>query len=228
MLNDRRSPLIRASCGMATFGSRSASTSRCCASQPQPASARVIASRVAGTIPNASTSPASAYPTPHAAAIDRITAAHFDRCRAVISFESRTPGSCSNNPSSGGKMTAAAKTGPAQAPRPASSIPAMVVIPLAQSGVSKRRSGFLGRAAIGRRRIVYPAPGIKPYVDQIPGHVPGSAQHAHLRVGVVIPRDPKLDNRVAVQPRDEQDFDVEGPAENGLAAKNVLSHIGPE
>ena len=85
-------------------------------------SALQAANRVAGTIPWWSISSAVANPTPHAITCWRMSFRAACLSRGVSCLESRTPCSKPVMRRSVGRMTAAAATGPASAPRPASSI----------------------------------------------------------------------------------------------------------
>ena len=83
--------------------------------------ARAIASREAFRILNSSIYSRETTPTAVAKASPWITTKASSLALAVIIFESLTPGTSGL----GGKITAAATTGPANGPRPASSTPAI-------------------------------------------------------------------------------------------------------
>ena len=71
----------------------------------------------------------------------RISTASSVRCSAVSTFESASP----SMPRPGRKTTAAATTGPAKGPRPASSTPAMRDLTSAPPAPPTGRAGAIGR-----------------------------------------------------------------------------------
>ena len=133
------------------LGSVTASMTSPLGATPRPSMARRIASRVAGTIPIASISPASAQPTAKVTATIRIKSAKCSRADAESFLESVSPRSCRSVALASGRITAPAATGPAHAPRPASSMPATGEHPAASRARSWRRVGRAsGRGGAGR------------------------------------------------------------------------------
>ncbi len=107
-----------------------------------PARACSMATRVAGTIPIWSIPIAGTLPTPTASAQARMAGARRSRTSGDSRFESSTCPKRGEMPDGcGGKITAAATTGPAHAPRPASSKPATRQVPASHNRVSSARSG---------------------------------------------------------------------------------------
>src|SRR5512143_3512501 len=88
-----------------------------------------------------------AWATAKEIAASTINEKALSRAAGDRAFESRTAGS--ENP--GGRTTAAATTGPASGPRPASSTPATVRYPLARARASKPSTAVLGRLLFGFR-----------------------------------------------------------------------------
>ncbi len=84
-----------------------------------------------------------ASPTPMAIARARISLSSLARSSASRSLESLTPSIRSR----GGRMTAAATTGPASGPMPTSSTPAMRTIPRVQCSSSMARSDSIRRSS---------------------------------------------------------------------------------
>ena len=129
---DRWSPLTRLRCGHPSPSSATKSVSTSSGSSPRMASARPMARRVASSMFTRSIVGASTIPMPIATARARMTASNSSRSSGVRSFESFTPSIRVPGP----KMTAAATTGPASGPRPASSSPATRVTPRRQAACS--------------------------------------------------------------------------------------------
>src|SRR5512135_2364450 len=117
---ERRSPPTSASCGRPISAMGSPSTSSASAAPGRRSTARRIASAVATRMLRRSISRVLAAPTP-TGRVETIAAASCSRRRRVSCFESSTP---SRRGASGVRRTAAATTGPASGPRPASSTPA--------------------------------------------------------------------------------------------------------
>src|SRR4051794_33890830 len=100
------------------------------------ASARMAAIRSASVMPSSSHSMYDAWPTPTPRAQRRTARAAFSRSGRVSCLESRTPRTCSV-----AGTTAATVTGPAQAPRPTSSMPTTTRSPASQNFRSRRSVG---------------------------------------------------------------------------------------
>jgi len=166
----RWSPLSNAVCGIPTSGRNSASISKCPGCSDRPANARAIAKRVAGKIPSASISSALANPTACESAWLFIFSAISSRCKGVNSLESRTPESFSSMSKSLGRITAAAATGPAHAPRPASSRPAVKWIFCRQRADSNSRLGAGGICAGSMRAVILSAAQLLADDEQVHGH----------------------------------------------------------
>src|SRR5512138_3291932 len=99
------------------------------------------------------------------------------RSRGVICLESRTPARVRASPrcaSSFGRMTAPTATGPARAPRPASSNPATWSKPLFQSPDSKK--------VVGLTRAIQSPPGVGVDEEDILDHAQGVAQRADFAI----------------------------------------------
>ena len=114
------SPLTMASAGMVRVGRRLPSTKTRLGNKRKPSTARRIASSVACKMFSASISSTLASPTLQHSALARTSSARRSRVTGPSVLESRSPliGFCSS------RITAAATTGPASGPRPASSTPA--------------------------------------------------------------------------------------------------------
>ncbi len=164
----------------------------------------MAAKRVARTIPCISISSAVAKPTAHASATSRMRGARDSRARGVICLESRAPLKVeARSVGSPGRITAPTETGPASAPRPASSNAAMYFSPLFQSSDSKKVVGSI------RIVIVYTAPCIDMNTKNIPDHVYCIAQRADFAVCKMIPVNGYLLNLVTTAARDVEQFDIE-------------------
>ena len=132
----------------ARIGQRSPSTITCSGAHGNASSALRIARKVACRMLSASISAASAQPIPHARLRRRISPASSSRRAAVSTFESARPSIVSR----GSSMTAAAVTGPASGPRPASSTPTT------QRGLGHSKLPCRP-LALHRRAVPGPAPG---------------------------------------------------------------------
>jgi len=119
--SDSVSPLMIEREGTARSGNVTASIKRQSAGGVSDASARRMARRVASKILRRSISCSVATPTPTARARWTITSYNRDRSDSETRLESSTP----TKRQRVGKITAAATTGPARGPRPASSRPAI-------------------------------------------------------------------------------------------------------
>ena len=122
------SPRTTALCGTGRDGIGNPSTRTKSGGAPEaarPSRARLIARNVAGAMPRRSISAAEAEPTPQAAATLRIRGASSSRTSGARTFESSRPRTIAP----GARATAAANTGPASAPLPASSTPATTQAP---------------------------------------------------------------------------------------------------
>src|SRR5438128_1997054 len=147
----RASPSMMATCGTPSSGQGSPSTRTSLGVTPRWLRARRMARMEARRMFQRSISRTLAAPTPIAAARARITTASRSRARLVSSLESASPRigwHC------GGNTTAAATTGPARGPRPASSMPATIRRPARQSAAS--------RSSVGRRRLTSPPAPVRP------------------------------------------------------------------
>ena len=133
----RPSPFTIARCTICMSGSVTASINRQSGLLDKPSIARRIAFCVAGRIPTASISAASASPTETSRAVSAISLKSRSRRSGKRHFESLRPG----NSFWRGRTTAAATTGPARGPRPASSTPAIHENPLVYASASKNPSG---------------------------------------------------------------------------------------
>ena len=136
----------RADARSASTGQRLPSTSASSGATASPSQARRIASSVAWRMLSASISATSASAIAHASARSRITTASSSRRGADSSLESRSPAIGR----AGSRITAAATTGPASGPRPASSIPA-IRRPVVSASRALRRSSWRGTGAFTRR-----------------------------------------------------------------------------
>ena len=126
MLKHFTSPLTSDVCGISSSGSsRRKSVRRKSGKTDKASSARNAANLVAATIPSESISSGDANPTPHASADSLMRGASCTRASVVICLESRTPLNVRARCGLLDRMTAPTATGPANAPRPASSIPAI-------------------------------------------------------------------------------------------------------
>lgn len=119
--SDNVSPLMIDREGMGRSGNVTASINRQSAGGVSDATARRMARRVASKILRRSISCSVAIPTPTARARATITSKSRVRSDAETCLESFTPARRQRE----GRMTAAATTGPARGPRPASSRPAI-------------------------------------------------------------------------------------------------------
>ena len=125
MERQRLSPLMIERCGRGISGKSNASSRSACGGSESWARAERMAYLVACRILRSSISSTGPMPTLTATACCMITSNWHSRTAAVICLESRTPAKrVSRSLSSSGNMTAAATTGPARQPRPASSSPA--------------------------------------------------------------------------------------------------------
>ena len=126
MERQRSSPLMIERCGRDKRGKISASISSACTGTESCAMAAYIACFVACRILRSSINSTEPIPTLVARACSMITSYRRSRACAVICLESRTPARwLANSWTPSGRMTAAATTGPARQPRPASSTPAI-------------------------------------------------------------------------------------------------------
>nr|WP_268969025.1 hypothetical protein [Tepidiphilus baoligensis] len=105
--------------GTSSSGARLPSTSTSSGTRGNAATARAIARSVARRMFHSSISEADASATAQASALARISAASRSRRLGLSFFESFKP----DSEAPGGRITAAATTGPASGPRPASSTP---------------------------------------------------------------------------------------------------------
>src|SRR3989338_7646152 len=144
----------------------------------------------------------------------------------VSSLESLTPRSArARSRRSRGRITAAATTGPAQAPRPASSTPAIREYPRARIFFSRRRVGIcllltsdFRLPALPR---IQPAGPVAPNEDDIAQHPQRVEQRIDPALRAVIPVDGHFDDAVAAPPGDVQRLHVEAPAAEQLHAEQV-------
>src|SRR5512139_3417000 len=142
--------------------------------------------------------------------------ARDSRSRGVICLESRAPSRVrGRSGSSSGRITAPTATGPASAPRPASSSPAMC-LKYGQRFNSYARSGFW---------IIQSAACIPPDEEQVEEHAQRVADDADLAVGVVIPLDGNFPDRIAAMARNVKQLHVEGPSGEGLIRENIPRHL---
>src|SRR5687767_106819 len=129
--------------------------------------------------------------------------ARASRSSGVICLESRTPAQVRVRCAlSFGRITAPTAAGPASAPRPASSKPAMY-LKWGQRRFSNFRSGFA---------IIKPQPCIAADDKQIDEHAPRVVQDAHFAVRIEIPVDGDLNDPITMQVGDIKQLDVESPA----------------
>ena len=155
------SPLMIDFWGMRMAGSLNASSSRWSGRMPSERKARTHASLLAGPIPITSIKPGDTIPTPTPSATSRIRG----RSRSLVSGESILLSRSSSRPSahsgmpsisSGrGNTTAPATSGPAHAPRPASSTPAITRCPFAYSSCSKSQLGDISCLLLFPRSELY-------------------------------------------------------------------------
>src|SRR5450759_1346083 len=115
------------------------------------------------------------------------------------------------------RMIAPATTGPAHAPRPASSMPAINEYPARIKRRSCLRCGNDVRCTSKVRRtlrllIILPAPAVAPHFEDFPDHLDRIADRTDLRLWLVIPRDRHFDQFVFALQRDEQHFHIKAPA----------------
>ncbi len=149
--SDRPSPLITAlgaTRSRMPLGMSRPSKSAVSGANASPASASVIARRDALRMSQASIARAQTLATETARALLTITSNIIARARAVSFFESFNPSIAAD----GSRITAAATTGPASGPRPASSTPATCSTPACQYSCSIRKSGWRGCSSSEKRR----------------------------------------------------------------------------
>src|SRR5688572_11027021 len=208
MLRQCTSPFTRDVCERSSWGSsRRKSVSRYSGKMDKVFSARVAASLVASTMPCESISCADAKATLQASATFWMRGAIDSRSSGVICLESRTPAKVRVRcVLSLGRITAPTATGPASAPRPTSSKPAMN-LKWGQRRFSNFRSGFA---------IIKPKPCIAADDKQINEHAPRVAQDAHFAVSIEIPVDGDLNDPVTMQVGNIKQLDVESPAFESL------------
>ena len=125
MLKHTASPFTTVRKGRVSWAKRLPSTSRNSGGSAIAATARRMARKLACRMLISSISAAEASPMPKLSAPARMRSADSSRCPAVRAFESAIP----SMRLPGVNMTAAATTGPASGPRPASSTPAKRVMP---------------------------------------------------------------------------------------------------
>ena len=141
------SPRTTAVAGQASFGTRLPSIRVCAGATGSASTARAMASMVASRMLSRSTSPTLAQPTPVQATASNRAMRSFRRAGESF-FESSRPSGIFR----GSRITAAATTGPAHDPRPASSTPA--------TGCGNRPSrarsgtGFIVPLVLERRRTL--------------------------------------------------------------------------
>ena len=141
------SPPTMARIGKASAGQRLPSISTSAGVSDKPATARCIASRVACRMLMASISSTVASAIAQASAFSRISMASRSRRAAESFFESARP----TIGRAGSRITAAATTGPASGPRPASSTPQIMPEPMTEAAIprqqlSRRCSGAIAGA----------------------------------------------------------------------------------
>src|SRR5271157_3045324 len=209
MLKHFTSPLTSDACGMSNSGSsRRKSVRRKSGNIDNVSIARKAANLVAGTIPSESISPDDANPTLHVSADSLMLGASCSRASGVICLESRTPFRVEERCGLFGSITAPTATGPANAPRPASSIPAILVKPPCQSLCSNERSGSI--------RIVDSPPCITMDLKDVLNHAHGIAQCIDFAFRTIIPINGNLDDTIAMPSRDKKQFDIERPTHESL------------
>ena len=142
MLRLSVSPATSAVCGTESPRTGSPSTSAWPGFRGRASRARAMARCVARRMLSLSISATSAWPMPQWMSARAVRMAwKCSRFLAVNFFESSRPSSAQSS----GKMTAAATTGPASGPRPASSTPATKKIPRARRARSREKSQAMGR-----------------------------------------------------------------------------------
>ena len=156
--SERESPRTTVATRQGRSGARLPSTSAAAGRRGRAASARAIAAKVAPRMLRSSISRMPAAPTPTSPHASR-SAYSSRRLAGDRVFESSSPSAREGGSVAESSITAAATTGPAHGPRPASSIPATIppaARSRAKSGTGRIRTRPRGRSFDRQSAAAYP------------------------------------------------------------------------